>query len=151
MILTINHTESYIHAVYIAIIFYFDWRLLGMFFEHVLPEVLGSFLGCLNFMPFEEIFSKWWKHSVPWIVVIILFLLSIANCAFYMLKYKKHFMFGIAVWEKLNKLLGNYIWVFLQISSCCYMLYCSNDAITSRFSMSFHKKWPRYSKFNKHS
>jgi len=37
-------------------IFYSDYRLLGMFFEHVLPEVLGFLLGYLNFMLFEEIF-----------------------------------------------------------------------------------------------
>ena len=28
------------------------------------------------------------------------------------------------------------------------MLYCSNNAIISRFSMSFHKKWPRWIKGN---
>ena len=33
-----------------AIIFYFDCRLLGMFFEHVLLEILG--------IAFQEFFSK---------------------------------------------------------------------------------------------
>jgi len=52
-----------------------------MFFEHVLPEVIGSLLGYLNFMLFEEIFSKYCKYLVPRIVVHILCLLSKANCS----------------------------------------------------------------------
>jgi len=40
-----------------GIIFYFDCRVLGMFFEHVLLEILGSLLVSLNCMAFQEIFS----------------------------------------------------------------------------------------------